>query len=857
MPDAAKSSLRIYCVCGQKMKVSSSMYGLPGKCIACRQKIRLPRSDELEEGIEEIHLKDHPHLIRKSKQKRDLRKETEDAQKALDAATPSKSESSKPRINPNPSTSSNGETAPTDEPTPITELDIADASEVSNENVAGLLPLDELESLRRITSLQLILQRKLRDLRRESTSDTTLVAETELQLIRLKEFHDDLNEQMRQRLMEVAIELANTHDKISKTQISARVGEAPFEEFQDTIHRLRSRRDRLERRQINLRGWLTTTTPYTAGGLMDVTMDEIPEDGFRLSMPASSDNESILLNNHLNGLKRAFEDRAHAEKEATEIRRLREKADDSDQRSLRDAHETNRAERKIAKARVVFYQQRLEQLARDYAHDGDTLEACLEAARDRFASKSITSGEFDRIDKNARSTKADLKKGIALAKRLSLANAFEDVPEKKGTFLERLGSPQHRDRGQSSAVTFARVAAALWVFSVFLPVAGTMSLVSALADSSGAGLDVGLLLLAPIVAALVSLSLSFVPDPIVRGYGMLTTWAITALLIAFTINEAHFSLDLLASRFRSGGLWIARPGIIVLVAANLFTLLSGRQSLKSYGSPLRVFGAVCFATILGVGWFASNGLGTNVPNPSIELMQGAYVESDQRQTGVIRIENSGSRDLQLVSRRTNSRSGYMYFVEKKIGTQSYGEVTLTGEPLGLESTSPASMIGANGYRDFEYRLPPGDYRVVLMPEDTTAAIRQDFTIEDPKAEEIISPVSDLAAPVFTEPEESEMPAGDDPEVPEPEPVVVPVAQEVPAAELSGVIVGPDGQPRFSVVVTREAGNPESSVIMKMQEEVIDGWVITEYNRAQNAITVQKENTLLVLRRGDTVVLQKP
>ena len=70
------------------------MYGLPGKCIACRQKIRLPREDELGEGISEIYIKDHPHLLRKVKKKANVEAETRDAQQALDAVSKPKETSS-------------------------------------------------------------------------------------------------------------------------------------------------------------------------------------------------------------------------------------------------------------------------------------------------------------------------------------------------------------------------------------------------------------------------------------------------------------------------------------------------------------------------------------------------------------------------------------------------------------------------------------------------------------------------------------------------------------------------------------------------------------------------------------------
>ncbi|HRK35488.1 MAG TPA: hypothetical protein PLJ47_12900, partial [Candidatus Hydrogenedentes bacterium] len=69
MPSSELAPLRIYCVCGQKMKVSEDMFGRPGKCIACRLKIRIPHPDELPQKTDVIYLKDHPEFLRKAKKR--------------------------------------------------------------------------------------------------------------------------------------------------------------------------------------------------------------------------------------------------------------------------------------------------------------------------------------------------------------------------------------------------------------------------------------------------------------------------------------------------------------------------------------------------------------------------------------------------------------------------------------------------------------------------------------------------------------------------------------------------------------------------------------------------------------------
>src|SRR5688572_2607770 len=67
MPEARPTEIRLYCLCGQKMKITSAMFGKPGKCVACRQKIRIPAREELPPDTQALYLKDHPEFLRAPK----------------------------------------------------------------------------------------------------------------------------------------------------------------------------------------------------------------------------------------------------------------------------------------------------------------------------------------------------------------------------------------------------------------------------------------------------------------------------------------------------------------------------------------------------------------------------------------------------------------------------------------------------------------------------------------------------------------------------------------------------------------------------------------------------------------------
>ena len=148
MPGNAITHLRIYCICGQKMKMSSEMFGRPGKCVACRQKIRVPRQDEIPDGVDTIYLKDHPEFLRKSD--RD-----------------SKSGSGKVRIG----VRSAGAEAGDEDAAVAVEEEAADAPAVDTESErVSTVPIDVLDPLRNVCSVGYKLQRKLRALDKVATA---------------------------------------------------------------------------------------------------------------------------------------------------------------------------------------------------------------------------------------------------------------------------------------------------------------------------------------------------------------------------------------------------------------------------------------------------------------------------------------------------------------------------------------------------------------------------------------------------------------------------------------------------------------------------------------------------------------
>lgn len=80
---------------------------------------------------------------------------------------------------------------------------------------------------------------------------------------RIHAAEQDLEEELRQRLMETAIELAASQEKIAELNLAVRAGEMPYAEYRTQVDCLRRRRDNHERRQSKLARpwsqWMTHT----------------------------------------------------------------------------------------------------------------------------------------------------------------------------------------------------------------------------------------------------------------------------------------------------------------------------------------------------------------------------------------------------------------------------------------------------------------------------------------------------------------------------------------------------------------------------------------------------------------------
>jgi hypothetical protein len=835
MPETKEQKLRLFCICGQKMKVSESMYGLPGKCIACRQKIRLPKIEEIPDGVSEIFLKDHPELLRTPPNKK-LEEETAEALDALKSAKPLKKISAD------------------DDPTPITELDIADVSKVNRADYAGSIPLDPLESLQRLTSLQWKLERKLDKIRSVKPVDENLKAETKGHLTKLKQVRNDFDEQLRQRLMEAAIELTTTQEKIAHIQVSVRVSEISYDEFHEQVTRLRGRRDRMERRQQNLRGWIASVDPFAIGGYISMELDSTPEDGYRLFVPPEPEEAEGLLQAYTRGLKQSMKERSLAEQKLEEAKKIRDESGDAlSQQTVAES----RGERNRARGNVGFYQSRLKQLKKDLLSDIETAESQLDNARSHLSMNEITRSEFDKIESSIKRVKLDNTKGLSVIERALAANASSDIPHLRGTFLERL-TVKNGGVAQWS-IPLAWGSALLFAMSIFVPLVGNQSLVRSFLDYYAFGSRDIWWIVVPLLAGL-SVGLgSMINKQTIRGEFLLGIGAIVYILMVYAVHESQYSLDPVASRFRTGGDWYLRPGIVVLFLATFGVIASAVLELWLKRSGRYLIGlAVIFAAIIEV-FIVTNSFGFRTSEkPNIEFTRGAPDSRTEYDVAVFQITNVGTRDLHLIDRDSNARNAWRMNLEMKSDSNSYrvAETYQAQNEKSVISGDGDQTIGAEEEYTEKYRLTPGEYRIVLTPMNHT---------EDAIEKHLVIPEKD-PEPAVPEPETSETiledampesesvvvtsdPTDEPPEPAEPTPVEnVETKIELPQVQLKGILQSADGSPRFSIVLTEDG--KEEKLTLGLGEPLIGTWIVTEYNPGQSTITLQRENGLMIIRRGE-------
>ena len=555
MPKKPDGMLRIYCLCGQRMRVSEAMYGKPGKCVACRQKIRIPSEHEIPDDTKVIHLKDHPEFLRKK-------------------------------------------TAP-GEPEPIVEM--SPPADFDFE-VPSTIALDILEPVQTLTSLSLKFNRRLNALEDSPKTETQRAALVAAQK-RVQVARTLLNDRLAERLEETTAELGSISTKITQRTDMAQAGDITMFEYRDTIDMLRRQREHLERLQHNLRGWIAARNPDMAGGYVNIPSKTIPDASLPQRLPGTQEDRHPLVAQHVGALRDALTRRERAERKLREAEKNAAQAPSPTTQD--DTLSQHEVEKHRAEAETSFRRARLNQLAEDCSSDLQIVQACLERERLHFNSGMIKKGGFKAVESALIEIQRDTEEAHRTISRALIASVSIDIPKIEPELLKRLPHlPMAGGLFKDPDAWIAWSSALAWGLSVFLPMVQGSSLLSLFRDSAAAGHSLQYSTALPVLIGLIITVVALLPRPLWRGIGFSGLWTLFTLGGLWLLHATLSSPSMDA--FHRSGPWYFRPAIdmmilgdIGLLAAAAFALITAKnaRSVLAVSGILVAIGGILFASI--------------------------------------------------------------------------------------------------------------------------------------------------------------------------------------------------------------------------------------------------------------------
>lgn len=807
------------------MKVTDDMFGRPGKCVACRQKIRIPKADQVPPGTTEIHIKDHPELLRKSKKSSDGRNES------VAQAKP--------------------------------------ASGASFEYEAISVPLDVYEPLRTLCCLQRKIDRQMQSMSHDGNQEEArrLLREGD----RLASLRAELNESFTRGTGEAAAELAGVNDRIAKAEVSLRSGEGVFAELRTFLDALRNRREILERWVINLQGWRQVTDPHGAGGYMNLPLENAPTDVDAPQIPTELPEGSLLLDHYVEALRSALARRDELTRALDDLQRPGGAVAALTPMALDDLRNDNEAARRRAEAQILFLRERLNQLGNDYAQDMIAIQAESDRVRRRFYDRLLDEASYKSLERNLLRMKEDCSKAGAIITRALIASSSEDVPQPRRTFLQRLAPGRQEISTDTEADQWvAWFSALIMGTSVFFPINSSFSVMTAFQNPEFRAEPAAWTLLLPWVLAMAIAIAAYIPWRAGRSIMLGLLASLCLLLTAIVLHESKYGTGVLATAFwRESTSWYLRPGLLICVLGQLGVLTASFIGIRLYRRLLKWYwgGLVAlFAIILLV---VTNFIGLFNPMPTLSLEAtpaAGYVDL------VVAVQNRGGRDVVLTRSVSHLASAFTWAVN---GIDAQGVRGSTPAPVSTEIYNPHNQyddapkysgnrsetrISPNGRVQMHFRVQGGKYEATLSSAFPGARPFETQTIE----------LETPPPPPTPEPRPGEDPADDGlpgtvTTAPLPEPPRFGESEKPATSEgeefapagtrvlLNGVVAAPDTIAKVSITVFLPNRPPENRNI-PMGDTLISPWRAQEYNPQLQTVTISDGRRVLVLRKGEVLPL---
>lgn len=797
MAEVSSDDLRIYCLCGQKMRISRAMYGKPGKCVACRQKIRIPAQDELPEGDQVLYLKDHPEFLRKPGQA---------------ARVEAKEQADFPG-----------------------DLDSDDVLLEGESTDVASVPFVLFEPITRLCNYEYKVNSQLQALRDNKPAaydKATLMSYRGM----VRKTRQQLEKRIREELIAIGSELQRIQEEITGDTLALRTGELTYIAFSKKILPQRKRRELLAYRQHNMRGWLATEDPHRAGGLEDADLTDVPVDSADVPFPLEKDIDALPIENSVLKLEEALRLREKSDKRLNELHRLNLEGGLTAEELDRLRADTE-AERERARTAVAFYRARLQQVIQDCEDDSKALKAHQSLRKEQVASAEFAKDAFEALEEAVFRAQVDIKRARNMATRALNANAVSDVPNPRGTFLERLARPGG-GRGLGVDSWLAWVGSALLLAVIFVPIADNVP--------GGNAAVFQTFTLALFAGAAIFGLAGTIMRRTPRACAMSTIWLLSTVFGAAYFQFESTNVGLAGATLRSGDPWWTSLGGLMLISG--WAVAGIAVVVSSFVQPgLRWLGPVCVlggAALAGV--VLTDYAGFVQPEPGLaSVLPEPHVETGNYEVQ-IELRNSGNRAFWLGGDTVRVPAASEYRLEQKLDGDAWG--TVAGGALAVVDGAPAAFDLKGGLRvpggsvvALSYALAPGTYRVQVIPQwKAGGAVQHTFQLE-PFAVDMES--------FFNRPDDSLQNGG----------TASGTSGTATGAtvELQGVINNSsNSDPIFSIIVTQPDGTVQREQY-KLGDTLYGEWKISEFSPAHNSVTLTDGERLLVVDRGQPETLNQP
>ncbi|MCL4215642.1 MAG: hypothetical protein KJ052_01335, partial [Candidatus Hydrogenedentes bacterium] len=483
----------------------------------------------------------------------------------------------------------------------------------------------------------------------------------------------------------------------------------------------------------------------------------------------------------------------------------------------------------------------------------DVHEAQLDLLRSRRQIGELEQAAFSRLEREFDAARADLGHARDIIYRASNANSTQDVPNPRGSFLERVASAGPHRHPVERWLTPLTTAA--FIVSFFLPIAASERALALLpgliTESTAAAFLSGL----PVLLAIATVISALFGNPVLRGLAFALTWLVAVVGGVAFAHEAELSLSSLGDAVRLQGLWSGPAALSYLAGVALTTGLMLLLLVKRKAGAV-VLPVVIATACLGVAAVMTDYLGMASADPYVDAVRFTEPRTPAgRIESALILENAGWRPAALVPSPSAKPNHFMLSIEM----DRAGKWGTVGAPASIEVENssrfsvtgemPLVAVRPDTWVELRYLLAPGEYRALLDDR-----VVYTFSVQGEPLPEPLPAAADLPAIVTP----ADLPQDAVPvDIPAVEPSLDVDEQGTPlsevAVELRGVLSAAGREPEFSFYVYLPGTEPQQ-LSANLGGDLYDGWQVAEYNPDTETVTLLKGEQIYIVRRKERQTL---